>query len=79
MNNISATNTPRRKGHVLTGIGFLKSDIEFIDQMSPEHFAILTTKGSYKDKAKALNIPVGTVRSRLHRARKAVLALRAAS
>lgn len=38
---------------------------------------VLLTDGIYEERARQLGIPVGTVRSRLHRARAALEALRA--
>src|ERR1700690_4289272 len=37
---------------------------------------LLQTEGSYQDRAERLGIPIGTVRSRLHRARTALERLR---
>lgn len=51
-------------------------DTEFLDQMKAEHREALLASGTYQERAQALNIPVGTVRSRLHRARAALEALR---
>jgi DNA-directed RNA polymerase specialized sigma24 family protein len=36
----------------------------------------LTTQGNYAEIARSLNLPPGTVRSRMHRARKALAKLR---
>jgi DNA-directed RNA polymerase specialized sigma24 family protein len=52
------------------------TDASLIEQMSKEHRDILTTSGSYVEIAAVLNIPIGTVRSRLHRARKNLTELR---
>lgn len=51
-------------------------DRVLLDRLSAEQRNVLLTSGSYKDRAEKLNIPVGTVRSRLHRARSALEELR---
>jgi hypothetical protein len=51
-------------------------DTELLDQLKAEHREVLFSRGTYQERAQALNIPVGTVRSRLHRARAALEALR---
>ena len=51
-------------------------DAELLEQLSEPHRAILLFHGSYQECSEALNIPLGTVRSRLHRARAALEALR---
>lgn len=53
------------------------SDMELIGQLKAEHREILLCEGSYVERAARLNVAVGTVRSRLHRARAALEALRA--
>ena len=54
------------------------SDDSLIAQMTPKHQAILWCKGGYTEIAQKLNIPLGTVRSRLHRARAALVMMRQA-
>jgi DNA-directed RNA polymerase specialized sigma24 family protein len=46
-----------------------------IDKLSIMHRDVLMAKGSYQEIAESLGIPVGTVRSRLHRARAALARL----
>ena len=53
------------------------ADLELIDQLKAEHREILLCDGSYVERATKLNLAIGTVRSRLHRARAALEALRA--
>jgi len=55
------------------------SDEELIAQLHPKHQAILRSNGGYAEIAETLNIPLGTVRSRLHRARAALVLLRQGS
>jgi DNA-directed RNA polymerase specialized sigma24 family protein len=51
-------------------------DRELLSRLSGDHRALLLADGSYKDKAEQLGIPIGTVRSRLHRARASLELLR---
>ena len=51
-------------------------DEELIGQLSTNQQAILALKGSYEERGMRLGIPPGTVRSRLHRARSALVRLR---
>ena len=51
-------------------------DEELIGQLSTNQQAILAVKGSYEERGMRLGIPPGTVRSRLHRARSALVRLR---
>ena len=59
------------------GVGLEPGDERLLDHLSPDQRAILRAKGSYQEIAAALQIPVGTVRSRLSRARAALMKLRA--
>jgi hypothetical protein len=58
------------------GIDLKLSDDPLVDYLSPMHQQILRAHGTYKEIAAVLNIPVGTVRSRLSRARSALVQLR---
>ena len=51
-------------------------DYALLDQLPAPQREVLLTDGSYQSRAEKLNIPVGTLRSRLHRARAALEALR---
>lgn len=53
-----------------------EQDLPYIDKMSPKFRAVLLTTGDYVSRAQALNIPVGTLKSRLHRARKGLIELK---
>ena len=55
---------------------FQAGDADLIRQLPPLYQAILESEGAYGVRAAALNVPIGTVRSRLHRARKALQQLR---
>lgn len=52
-------------------------DRPLLEHLSKIHREVLLAEGSYTEIAAALNIPTGTVRSRLNRARKALAGLRA--
>lgn len=52
------------------------ADVALMDQLPEEQRAALLSDGSYRDRAGKLNIPIGTLRSRLHRGRAALQALR---
>lgn len=50
-------------------------DPGLIEKLSQHHRDILLATGTYKEIAASLGIPLGTVRSRLNRARKAAEAI----
>jgi Sigma-70, region 4 len=58
------------------GVHLLETDEPLFVTLEPKEQAVLRTSGSYEDRARELNVPVGTVRSRLHRARAKLVALR---
>ena len=68
-------NTVRRKAKYLN-FAFLSGDSELLSSLSEEQRAVLTASGPYKERAEKLGLPIGTVRSRLHRARAALERLR---
>ena len=53
-----------------------EQDAPLIEKLSVPHREILLAKGNYKEIGRNLNLPIGTVRSRLHRAREALQRLR---
>lgn len=53
-----------------------EQDESLLPQLSPRYVEILRQEGQMADIASRLNLPVGTVKSRLHRARAALTALR---
>lgn len=55
----------------------LPGDDALIEKLSPQQQAILASEGPYANRAAKLGVAVGTVRSRLHRAREALSLLRA--
>lgn len=50
-----------------------ESDLPLLDKLAKIHRDVLLTHGDYASRALALNIPLGTLKSRLHRARKELL------
>lgn len=53
------------------------SDEVLIAQLSPDHQAILHQEGQMQEISERLGMPIGTVKSRLSRARAALSALKA--
>ena len=72
----AAINTSSKRRYKFLRFKLEPGDGEFIDRLPEEQRVLLLANGSYADKATHFNIPVGTVRSRLHRARAAVVRLR---
>jgi DNA-directed RNA polymerase specialized sigma24 family protein len=58
------------------GLQPIDTDELLLATLEPNEQAVLRASGSYVDRAKALNLPIGTLRSRLHRARAKLVALR---
>lgn len=54
----------------------LETDEPLLATLKPKTQAVLRTEGPYVERARELNVPVGTLRSRLHRARARLSALR---
>jgi|GEM_PF-2116031 len=81
-NNFDQTTGPssvhpgRQRAIQFKGIHLLESDEPLFPALKPNEQAVLRTKGCYDDRAKELNVPVGTLKSRLHRARFKLVALR---
>jgi DNA-directed RNA polymerase specialized sigma24 family protein len=55
----------------------LPEDETLIAALSPEQQSILRSQGSYARRAEEFGVAIGTIRSRLHRAREALTRLRA--
>ena len=53
-----------------------EQDESLLSQLSLRYVEILRQEGQMADIASRLNLPIGTVKSRLHRARAALMALR---
>ena len=51
-------------------------DEELVAKLPPFQQAALRSEGSYANNARELNVPIGTFRSRLHRARAAIVKMR---
>jgi hypothetical protein len=58
------------------GLGPEPGDEELLDQLTPKHREILRSEGQYTELAVKFGVAVGTIRSRLHRARAALSMLR---
>jgi len=58
------------------GFVIVESDEPLIAALSPNHQIVLHLTGSYAEMREQLKVPPGTLRSRLHRARAALVALR---
>jgi len=66
----------RQSASQFKGMYVLETDEPLLATLQPREQAVLRTTGSYEDRARKLGVPVGTVRSRLHRARARLVALR---
>ncbi|HEY4275568.1 MAG TPA: sigma factor-like helix-turn-helix DNA-binding protein [Rhizomicrobium sp.] len=55
----------------------LPDDDALIAMLPPEQQAVLRSHGSYAKRAEEFGVAIGTIRSRLHRAREALTRLRA--
>jgi DNA-directed RNA polymerase specialized sigma24 family protein len=66
----------RQRAPQFKGMLVLETDEPLLAALEPKAQAVLRTNGSYEERAKELNVPVGTLRSRLHRARAKLVALR---
>ena len=66
----------RQRAQQFKGMHVLESDEPLLATLKLKKQAVLRTTGSYEDRATQLGVPVGTLRSRLHRARAKLVALR---
>jgi len=66
----------RQSATQFKGMLVLETDEQLLAALGPEGQAVLRANGSYEERARELNVPVGTLRSRLHRARAKLMALR---
>ena len=66
----------RQRATQFKGMHVLESDEPLLATLKPKEQAVLRTNGFYDDRAQKLNVPVGTLKSRLHRARAKLVALR---
>ena len=74
----AAASARRSRQHATRFKGMLVLEIDepLLAALEPKAQAVLRTNGSYEERARELNVPVGTLRSRLHRARAKLVALR---
>jgi DNA-directed RNA polymerase specialized sigma24 family protein len=68
--------SPSKREQKFAKFDLLPGDEDLIAQLPPEQQAALRAQGSYAQRAQEMGIAVGTVRSRLHRARAALVRLR---
>jgi len=73
--NYAAATKPVRNQKYLH-FALIPGDETLIEQLSPEHQKALRSEGSYEKRAREFGVAVGTIRSRLHRAREALSRLR---
>lgn len=71
-------NTMLERKKYLTNFKVTENDAPLIDRLTFYHQAILYSEGSYVDIAARLGLNLGTVKSRMHRARTNLVAMRAA-
>jgi DNA-directed RNA polymerase specialized sigma24 family protein len=69
---------PEKRMAKYSRFALLPEDEELIAQLPPEQQAALRSEGSYAARAEQMGVAIGTVRSRLHRARAALVRLREA-
>jgi len=69
----------RQRASQFKGMHILEADGPLLATLKQRDQAVLRSTGSYEDRARQLGVPVGTLRSRLHRARAKLLALRSQS
>jgi DNA-directed RNA polymerase specialized sigma24 family protein len=74
----SLSDVPERKRRRQTFLQFKlrPSDGALLDLLPAKYRELLISDGSYKERSERLGIPIGTVRSRIHRARVALERLR---
>jgi DNA-binding NarL/FixJ family response regulator len=73
----SQDHTPRRTNRRKAGYLLTESDEFLLSQLPEPYVEILRQEGSMEEIARRLNIALGTVKSRTHRARAALDKLRA--
>jgi hypothetical protein len=73
---LASARARRQRATQFKGIIVLGTDEPLLAALGPNEQAVLRANGSYEERARELNVPVGTLRSRLHRARAKLVALR---
>ena len=76
--NPSIHNPPQKRTAKYSRFALEPEDQDLIAQLPAEQQAALRSEGSYAERAAQMNVAIGTVRSRLHRARAALVRLREA-
>lgn len=72
---VKSGDMPRKRGR-RNGSSFQAGDEKLFGLLSDNHLEILRQRGSMEEIAESLHVPVGTVKSRLNRARTALETLR---
>jgi len=67
---------PEKRAQKYLHFAFEPGDEALIAELPAEQQAALRAEGSYAERAQAMGVAIGTVRSRLHRARAALVKLR---
>lgn len=75
--NFAALHTlPQKRQQSFLRFTLEPGDEARLEQLTQGQRELVMAKGGYKELSERFNIPLGTVRSRLHRARAALIALR---
>jgi DNA-directed RNA polymerase specialized sigma24 family protein len=75
-NSRAMARDPKAVAASFRGFVVLETDAQLIDELKPNHQNVLRLTGSYAEMIERLQVPSGTLRSRLNRARTALLKLR---
>jgi DNA-directed RNA polymerase specialized sigma24 family protein len=73
---VNSKTTDHKREQRFLHFKLMPDDETLLDQLTDNQRALILSEGSYKERANQFGLPVGTVRSRLHRARLALAELR---
>lgn len=75
--NLAAPHTlPQKRQQRFLRFKLQPGDEANLSQLTESQRQLISAEGGYKELSERFNMPLGTVRSRLHRARAALIALR---